>query len=292
MAPTDDLTEVADRVWVARHAWYDVNVTVVVGARGALVVDTLASERAAAALRDRVRPLLPPGTPVLAVVSTHEHHDHVLGNATFRDAWPDVALVGHEEAAERMATVLPGWVASAVREGYPRADEIAASRVVPPTTTLSSVHVVDLGDRLVEVVHPGRGHTGGDVVVRVPDADVLVAGDLVEAADDPDAAVPAYGDDSWPLEWPGALELLLGLSGGATVVVPGHGPVVDRAFVAEQQRGTAAVAARITELAAAGTGPAEALGAGGWPYAAGALAAAVRRGYAHLPPGARRLPLA
>jgi hypothetical protein len=39
---------------------------------------------------------------------------------------------------------------------------------------------VDLGDRAVEVLHPGRGHTAGDAVVRVPDSDVLFAGDLVE----------------------------------------------------------------------------------------------------------------
>ena len=40
---------------------------------------------------------------------------------------------------------------------------------------------LDLGDRYVELVHTGRGHTAGDVVVRVPDADVLVAGDLLES---------------------------------------------------------------------------------------------------------------
>ena len=52
---------------------------------------------------------------------------------------------------------------------------------------------LDLGDRVVELIHPGRGHTAGDLVVRVPDADVMVAGDLVEESDP-----PFIGDDSLP----------------------------------------------------------------------------------------------
>ena len=52
-----------------------------------------------------------------------------------------------------------------------------------PERTFSSAIALDLGDRYVELVHPGRGHTAGDLVVRVPDADVVLAGDLVEQAE-------------------------------------------------------------------------------------------------------------
>ena len=48
--------------------------------------------------------------------------------------------------------------------------------------------------------------------MRVPDADVLVGGDLVEESDP-----PFIGDDSWPLEWPATLDLVLGLMSDATV---------------------------------------------------------------------------
>ena len=64
----------------------------------------------------------------------------------------------------------------------------------PPT--FSSAVQLDLGDRAVELIHPGRGHTAGDLVVRVPDADVVLGGDLVEESD-----LPFIGDDSWP-RWP------------------------------------------------------------------------------------------
>ena len=62
----------------------------------------------------------------------------------------------------------------------PRRAEVLETGIVPADTTFSSAVVLDLGDRQVELVHPGRGHTAGDLVVRVPDADVLLAGDLVE----------------------------------------------------------------------------------------------------------------
>ena len=64
---------------------------------------------------------------------------------------------------------------------------------------------LDLGDRAVELVHPGRAHTAGDLVARVQDVDVLVAGDLVEESE-----MPVLGEDSWPMEWPLTLDLGLG----------------------------------------------------------------------------------
>src|SRR3954447_8005383 len=93
--------EVADRCWVRRHSWFDVNVSVVGGEHGLLVVDTHASERAAAEVAALVRAL--PGE-VVAVVNTHEHFDHTFGNGVFaRDGIP---LYAHETAIER--TVVSG----------------------------------------------------------------------------------------------------------------------------------------------------------------------------------------
>ena len=62
------------------------------------------------------------------------------------------------------------------------------------------------GGRRVEVAHLGRGHTEGDLVVVVPDADLVFAGDLIESA-----GPPSYGPDSWAHEWPATLDGLIGL---------------------------------------------------------------------------------
>ena len=255
-----EFTEVADRVWVARYEWYDVNVTVVEGEAGLLVVDTHASLEAGRAVLADLRRLSP--RPLVAVVNTHEHFDHTFGNEAFLEEGA-VPVIAHETAAANMTAS------------------------VPADTTFSSVTAVDLGDRAVELVHPGRGHTGGDLVVRLGDADVLLAGDLVE-----ESGMPAYGDDSYPLEWPWSLDLVLELVGPDTVVVPGHGAPVGREFVQDQRSAIGVVAQTIRDLAARGVPVDQALETTEWPYPKEHLADAVRRGYAHLPRSEKRLPLA
>lgn len=277
-------TEVADRVWVARHAWFDVNVSVVGGARGLLVVDTHASDRAAAEVLAEVRAL--GAGEVVGVVNTHEHVDHCFGNATFRAAYDGVPIHAHEAAAEAQQ-------ASVGREGDydpegrdPRADEVRTTSLLPADHTFSSAAVLDLGDRYVELVHPGRAHTAGDLVVRVPDADVVLAGDLVE-----ESGTPGFGTDCHPLEWPLALDVALQLMTPTTVVVPGHGEVVDRGFVEAQRHDIGVVAETIRDLAGRGVTVRDALASAEWPFPADGLADAVRRGYEHLPRAQKRLPL-
>lgn len=280
--------EVADRVWVQRREWLDVNVTAIGGQRGLLLVDTHGSSAQGRAVVEAVRGL--GAGDVVAVVNTHWHFDHSFGNAAVASAWPDSDLLAHEDAAAELAREHDAVRRELSAPDHPYADghhdEVAATEVLVPTTTFSSVRVVDLGDRVVEVLHPGRGHTAGDAVVRVPDADVLVAGDLVE-----ESGHPAYGEDSYPLEWPRALDLVLQLLGPSTTVVPGHGATVDRTFVEEQRAAIGVVAETVRHLASSGVPADRALAEGSWPYPAEHLASAVARAYAHLPREAKRLPL-
>ena len=280
-----DFTELADRVWVARYPWFDVNVTLVGGERGLLVVDTHASSAAAREVVGDVRRL--GAGEVVAVVNTHEHFDHTFGNGEFRAAYGELPIHAHEEAAAR--TIPAG---ERIKRLYdeepddPHRDEVHQTDIVPADQTFSSAHVLDLGDRAVELVHPGRGHTAGDLVVRVTDADVVLAGDLVE-----ESAPPGMGEDSWPMEWPLTLDLVLSLLTPATVVVPGHGAPVDRGFVERQRDDLGVIAETIRDLAGRGVPVADALEAAEWPWEKERLTAAVRRGYEHLPRSQKRLPL-
>jgi glyoxylase-like metal-dependent hydrolase (beta-lactamase superfamily II) len=281
-----EFVEVADRVWVARQEWYDLNVCLVRGTTGMIVVDTQASARAARAIVEEVRAL---GIgDVTAVVNTHEHFDHTFGNVAFREAYGEVPIHAHEVAAER--TVDAG---ERIKERYadelddPHREEVLETEIVVADHTFSSVRVLDLGDRQVELAHPGRGHTAGDIVIRVPDADVVLAGDLVE-----ESGPPAYGGDCHPFDWPGALDVILNLVGRDTVVVPGHGALVDRDFVEQQRQDIAITAQTIRDLAAAGVPPDRALAEGEWPFPRPDLVNAVSRGYEQLPPGGRGLPMA
>jgi glyoxylase-like metal-dependent hydrolase (beta-lactamase superfamily II) len=284
-------TEVAHDVWVARHEWFDVNVSLVRGSAGLLVVDTHASAQAAREVIADVRAL--GAGEVVAVVNTHEHFDHTFGNGAFRAAYGAIPLHAHEVAAA--ATVAAGErIKAAYDEPENRDDphraEVQATEVVAADTTFSSAVALDLGDRLVELVHPGRGHTSGDLVVRVPDADVVLAGDLVEESA-LRHGVPGFGGDCYPMEWPLSLDIVLGLLTTDSVVVPGHGAPVDRDFVETQRNDIGIVAETIRDLAGRGVPLAEALDAAPWPYPREELAEAVRRGYEQLPRSQKRLPL-
>jgi glyoxylase-like metal-dependent hydrolase (beta-lactamase superfamily II) len=266
--------EVADGCFVRRYESFDVSCGVVVGDAGLLVIDTRASLVQGRALADAVRGLS--SLPIRAVANTHVHFDHTFGNGAFAG----VPIMAHESVPVAMEADT-----ARIRAAYtddvddPLRDEVLATEVVAPTETFSSVWAVDLGDRLVELVHPGRGHTDGDIVIRVPDADVVYAGDLVESS-----APPSYGTDSFPLDWPDSLDMVIGLLTADSAVVPGHGPPVDRDFVQRQRGEVVDVAEQIRVLATTGVPVDDALDRGTWPYPSAHLANAVRRGYATLAP--------
>jgi len=273
----EEFVEVADRVWVARYEWVDVNITAIGSARGLVVVDTHGST---AAGREVCADLNRLGAgPVTHVVNSHWHWDHTFGNAAFREAFGGVPIHAHEDTVT--------WLA---RHGEERkrqlfeasvdahADEVAATQIVVPDQTFTDTFVLDLGDRVIELIFPGRGHTSGDIVVRVGDAEVLVAGDLVE-----ESANPWIGPDSWPLEWPTTLDVLVGWMNPRTVAIPGHGRPVDRAFVRAQRDDLAQIAAVIRSLVQLGEPAERVLLDGDWPWEVDArIRNAVARGIAAL----------
>ncbi len=291
--------EVADRCWVARHEFLDVNVGVVGGDRGLLVIDTHASEVEARRVVEQVRRL--GAGEVVAVVNTHQHFDHCFGNVVFTEAYDGVPIHAHEAAAAGLEESAPAVQAEAARDAedpdepeQERSVAVARTRVVLPDQMFSSAKAIDLGDRFVELVHPGRGHTAGDAVIRVPDVDVMFAGDLVEESargSSMGTGVPGFGADSYPLEWPFTLDLVISMLSDSSVVVPGHGLPVDQDFVMEQRGSIGIVAETIRDLAGKGVPAAEALAAAEWPFPVEELRHAVERGYQQLPRSARSLPL-
>ncbi|MDQ2934051.1 MAG: MBL fold metallo-hydrolase [Chloroflexota bacterium] len=220
--------EIGDRVFVRRYELFDQTIGVVIGAEGVVVIDTRASHRRADELIGDLRELT--RLPIAFVVNTHMHFDHTFGNARFRPApvWGHVrCAAGMREGGEAKRRQ--------VMERLPElADELAEVEIVPPDQVFSDSAVLDLGDRQLELRFLGRGHTDNDLVVLVPDARVLFAGDLLE-----NGAPPSFGD-AFPLAWAETGVRLLDLVEGA--VAPGHGEVADRRFAAQQVGALAALA--------------------------------------------------
>jgi cyclase len=165
--------------------------------------------------------------PIRTLVHTHADGDHWFGNELV--AGPEVEIIASQAAAEVMtpeaAQQLAGlWDRDDQVGDFVRA--VAGSfdpsgiTVTPPTRTLSSELVLDVGGREVRLLQVGPAHTPGDVLVHVPDARVVYAGDILFVG-------------AAPLVWAGpisrclaAIDQILDLD--VSVIVPGHGPLTDK----------------------------------------------------------------
>lgn len=243
--------EVGDRVYRRRYPFLDQNIGLVIGEGEALIVDARTTYPQAREVQAEIRAMT--AVPWRILVNTHGHWDHCFGNAAYTGAmlWgqlrcPAFLARTAEAARERISQSMPEI-----------ADELRQIVVTPPRHLVDRAAIVTVGGRRVVLRHLGHGHTDHDLIVEVPDCDVVFAGDLVE-----EGAPPSFGD-SFPLEWPETLGLLLPSLGG--VVVPGHGDVVDAAFVAAQRDELAALAVVARQAGAEGEPLAEAARRGPYP---------------------------
>jgi len=145
--------------------------------------------------------------------------------------------------------------------------------------------LLHVGDRAVHLIPLGPGHTDTDLVVNVPDAHAWLVGDVVEAS-----GPPMYGSGCFPLGLPLQLAFLLNEVTDADVVVPSHGPVVDRTFIEAQHAEVERLAQQIRSAKRRGQTVEQALAdQDNWPFPVRGLQLAVQRGYTALdadaPPG-------
>jgi glyoxylase-like metal-dependent hydrolase (beta-lactamase superfamily II) len=204
------------------------NVAVLRTQRGAIVVDTMTfpiQGRRIRVLAERLG-----GGPTQAVINTHYHADHTHGNP----AWP---LGTRIVATERTRAYLERFD-SAFWEG------LTAGAV--PNDLFTDRHDLRIGDKTVRSHYLGRGHTGGDLVVLFVEDRVLHTGDLFFNRRYPNIDLEAGGSVQ---QWAETLERVLALDFDR--VIPGHGPVTDRAGLLEFQRFIAELAEFARESAAA-----------------------------------------
>lgn len=242
-----EFAPVAEGTYVAVAEPAGVNIGLVVGASGCLVIDTGSSPEQGAEIRRAAEKLA--GVPVVGVLATHWHYDHLFGLAAFTD----VPSYAHETVAAWLER--PECREAAAGLGV----EVAA--LTAPTETFSLAKVLDVGGRRVEVVHFGRGHTDGDIVVIVPDASLIFTGDLLESA-----GPPAFGDDCHLREWPSAVDGVLGLVAEETVLIPGHGGPMDRLAAFTQRAEISGLYGQAEYLVSQGVRLDDAYEAGEWPF--------------------------
>ena len=124
-------------------------------------------------------------------------------------------LAGAERRARRGRRAVPQLL---------RRVRVRRHRAAPPTRTFDGRLDLDVGGRDVELIEVGPAHTAGDTIVHVPDAKTVYTGDILFIGGTPIVWAGPLSN------WIAACDLMLGLD--VDIVVPGHGPVTDKAGVA------------------------------------------------------------
>jgi len=247
------VTRLADGVYAIQHEVPNGgnasgNTTVIIGDREVFVVDSgyLPSQ----ARQDIAQIRQWTDKPVAYLLNTHFHNDHNNGNRAYLEAFPSIAIVAQEETRKDMDLIQPGNIErtpkqlaatiAAFKQGKTRdgrsltAEEMKQVQEMlpvlektegefktmsyqPPTLMFSDRLDVDLGNRMVQLKHLGRGNTPGDAIAYLPKEKILVAGDLLVRP------IP-YTFDGYPSEWFHTLEKMSQLD--IEMIVPGHGPVL------------------------------------------------------------------
>lgn len=240
--------ELADGVFRRRYESLDLNVGVVIGEDGVLVIDTRASHVEADELLSELATLTK--QPVRWVIDSHWHWDHTFGNARF----PGAEIWGHHHCRKSMVERGETMKEDAVAWLPDRLDEISEVVITPPTRVFDEASRLDVGGTSVTMTYHGLGHTDSDIIVQV--GDICFFGDLLE-----EGAPPVF-DDGYPLSWPETLRSALAL--GPATIVPGHGDVMNQSAAGTQLAEIEAVAA-LARRCAEGLPLAEAARLGPYP---------------------------
>jgi cyclase len=193
--PSGTISQVRDNLYVIPGAGG--NTVVFVTAEGVVLVDTKLAGNGQAIL-DQVRTVT--DRPVVRIINTHAHPDHIGSNDFFGAA---VDVVTHENTAK--------WMTAA-------ATPVAA----PPDRTFADRMTIGQGQDRVELYYFGAGHTNGDAFIVFPSVRAMMAGDIFAWKMAP-LIDPATGGSVIAL--PDTLEKTLEGISGVDTVIEGHGDV-------------------------------------------------------------------
>ncbi len=188
------------------------NVGVLRTSEGTVIVDTMTFALQGSRIKQVAQELT--GQPVVMIINTHYHLDHTHGNPAF-DA--GTRVVATEKTLHYLKTI----------DGAAWQGDAAA---LLPNETFTDTKEIQLGGKTIQLYHPGRGHTDGDLVVVFVEDDTIHMGDLLFNKHYPNIDLEAGGT---VVEWSATLDEALKLP--FTKVIPGHGEVTDREGIAAYQ---------------------------------------------------------
>ena len=186
------------------------NLSFIITGEGVVVVNGGGAYVLAKALHDEIRTMT--DQPVVLVVSENGQGHAMLGNSYWAEQ--NVPIIAHEDAAsefeERGFRILEGMQQL-------NREKAEGTFLQGPTETFREDYIVELGEYRIEVRYLGPSHSAGDVVVWLPNQDLVIAGDMAFH----ERMLPIFEDTytlDWLETWDNEFEAL-----NATYVIPGHG---------------------------------------------------------------------
>ena len=204
--------QLASNVWILRGAGG--NIGMIAGPDGVVIIDDQF-----APLSDKIKAAVKSLTqyPVRAIVNTHWHGDHTGGNENF--AKDGAEIFAHENVRKRMSEV---HIFSGVRS-----DTVQPSPAKGwPVVTFEDGVKLYLNGEEITVIHVPPAHTDGDAFVWMPHANVIHCGDLCWNGLYPFIDASSGGKLDGMI---GADERILTYANDQTKIIPGHGPLTDKA---------------------------------------------------------------
>ncbi|GGZ97232.1 hypothetical protein GCM10008090_01890 [Arenicella chitinivorans] len=206
-----EIEQVTDDLYVIRGVGGNTSVLRTEG--GAVVVDSMTFPMQGRLIRAKVEALT--GQPVALLINTHYHLDHTHGNPGFA---PNTTVVATERTLSHLKVLDSNfWEGDAA--------------LLLPNETFTDRKQFQLGSKTITVIHPGRGHTDGDLIVWFEEDQALALGDLFFNHHYPNIDLEAGGSVQ---AWPATLENVLALN--ADTIIPGHGATTDQQGLRAFQR--------------------------------------------------------
>jgi len=236
-AQTTDFSKVEEKVTDLGHNTYWIegaggNTTVAVGTDAVIMVDGQFApvhdklKAAIAKLSDK---------PIKYLINTHYHGDHTGGNALF--AKDGATVVAHENVKKRLS--------EGATNGLTGAKVPPAPQEAWPTKTYKSSMNLKAKGRTVQLTHVARAHTDGDTYVYFKNANVIATGDTVTIGRYPNIDFEVGGSIKGMIA---AVDTYLKLAGDNTKIVPGHGPMTNKAGLKEYRAMLVTARDRIAKL--------------------------------------------
>ena len=185
------------------------NIGFIVGSNGVAIIDSGGSPKVGAQLREAVRRVTQ--LPILYVINTHVHPDHIFGNAAFKADQP--IFVGHEKLAAAMAQRKAAYLQ---RQDEWVGIDATGSEIIPPTLAIKTSQTINLGGRTLLLTAYPAAHTHADLSVLDSATGTLWTGDLLFVERTPSIDGDIKG-------WLQVINQLQQVS--ASLTVPGHGPI-------------------------------------------------------------------